>query len=162
MGFITINGKKVEFTNEKNILTIIRKAGIEVPTLCYQPELSIFGACRLCTVEDDGLQTLLCRISLRSDRYEPMLTLPGMAGALCADAQGCLWAATADTLYHVSITPIHIRRTIGGFGMIGSLCSGSGGVLLCDAAYDSCLLIDHHGLRCLREGDVQHGLLLGC
>ena len=53
MGIITINGKKVEFTNEKNILTIIRNAGIEVPTLCYQPELSIFGACRLCTVEDD-------------------------------------------------------------------------------------------------------------
>ena len=53
MGVITINGKKYEFTNEKNILTIIRNAGIEVPTLCYQPELSIFGACRLCTVEDD-------------------------------------------------------------------------------------------------------------
>ena len=53
MGTITINGKKVEFTNEKNVLTIIRKAGIEIPTLCYQPELSIFGACRLCTVEDD-------------------------------------------------------------------------------------------------------------
>ena len=53
MGIITINGKKVEFTNEKNLLTIIRNAGIEVPTLCYQPELSIFGACRLCTVEDD-------------------------------------------------------------------------------------------------------------
>ena len=53
MGTITINGKKYEFTNEKNILTIIRNAGIEVPTLCYQPELSIFGACRLCTVEDD-------------------------------------------------------------------------------------------------------------
>ena len=31
MGIITINGKKVEFTNEKNLLTIIRKAGIEVP-----------------------------------------------------------------------------------------------------------------------------------
>ena len=53
MGIITINGKKYEFTNEKNILTIIRNAGIEVPTLCYQPELSVFGACRLCTVEDD-------------------------------------------------------------------------------------------------------------
>lgn len=53
MGTITINNKKYEFTNEKNILSIIRKAGIEVPTLCYQPELSIFGACRLCTVEDD-------------------------------------------------------------------------------------------------------------
>ena len=53
MGTITINGKKYEFTNEKNVLTIIRNAGIEVPTLCYQPELSIFGACRLCTVQDD-------------------------------------------------------------------------------------------------------------
>ena len=53
MGVITINGKKYQFTNERNILTIIRNAGIEVPTLCYQPELSIFGACRLCTVEDD-------------------------------------------------------------------------------------------------------------
>ncbi len=53
MGIMTINGKKVEFTDEKNVLTIIRKAGIEVPTLCYQPELTTFGACRLCTVEDD-------------------------------------------------------------------------------------------------------------
>ena len=53
MGTITINGKKVEFTNEKNILTIIRNAGIDMPTLCYHSELSTFGACRLCTVEDD-------------------------------------------------------------------------------------------------------------
>ena len=52
MGYMTINGKKVEFTNERNVLTVIRNAGIEVPTLCYQPELSIFGACRLCTCED--------------------------------------------------------------------------------------------------------------
>ena len=53
MGTITINGKKVEFTDEKNILTIIRKAGIDMPTLCYHSELSTFGACRLCTVEND-------------------------------------------------------------------------------------------------------------
>ena len=52
MGYMTINGKKVEFTNERNVLTVIRNAGIEVPTLCYQPELTIFGACRLCTCED--------------------------------------------------------------------------------------------------------------
>lgn len=53
MGIMTINGKKYEFTDEKNVLTVIRKAGIDVPTLCYQPELSTFGACRLCTVEDE-------------------------------------------------------------------------------------------------------------
>lgn len=53
MATITINGVKHEFTDEKNVLTIIRKAGIDLPTLCYQPELSTFGACRLCMVEDD-------------------------------------------------------------------------------------------------------------
>ena len=53
MGTITINGKKVEFTDEKNVLTIILKAGIDMPTLCYHSELSTFGACRLCTVEND-------------------------------------------------------------------------------------------------------------
>ncbi len=57
MGIITINGTKYEFTNEKNVLTIIRNAGIEIPTLCYHPELSTFGACRLCTVEDDKGRT---------------------------------------------------------------------------------------------------------
>lgn len=53
MGTITIDGRKVEFTNEKNVLSVIRKAGIDIPTLCYHSELSTFGACRLCTVEDD-------------------------------------------------------------------------------------------------------------
>ena len=53
MGVMTIDGRKVEFTDEKNILTIIRKAGIDIPTLCYHSELSTFGACRLCTCEDD-------------------------------------------------------------------------------------------------------------
>ena len=53
MGTITINGKKYPFTDEKNVLTIIRKAGIDLPTLCYHSELSTFGACRLCTVEND-------------------------------------------------------------------------------------------------------------
>lgn len=57
MGTITIDGRKVEFTDEKNVLSIIRKAGIDSPTLCYHSELSTFGACRLCTVEDDRGRT---------------------------------------------------------------------------------------------------------
>ena len=44
---------EVEFTNEKNLLTIIKKAGIDIPTLCYIDELSTVGDCRMCTVEDD-------------------------------------------------------------------------------------------------------------
>ena len=57
MGTMTIDGRKVEFTDEKNILTVIRNAGINIPTLCYHSEISTFGACRLCTVEDDRGKT---------------------------------------------------------------------------------------------------------
>ena len=57
MGFMTIDGRKVEFTDEKNVLSVIRNAGINLPTLCYHSEVSTFGACRLCTVEDDRGRT---------------------------------------------------------------------------------------------------------
>ena len=57
MGVMTIDGRKVEFTDEPNILTVIRKADIDIPTLCYHSELSVYGACRLCTVENDKGKT---------------------------------------------------------------------------------------------------------
>jgi len=48
---LIIDGKEVEFTNEPNLLEVIRKAGMNVPTFCYRPDLSQFGACRMCVVE---------------------------------------------------------------------------------------------------------------
>ena len=48
MGIMTIDGQSIEFTDEPNVLSVIRKAGIDIPTLCYHSELSIYGACRLC------------------------------------------------------------------------------------------------------------------
>ena len=53
MGYMMIDGRKIEFTDEKNVLSVIRKAGINIPTLCYHSEVSTFGACRLCMVEDE-------------------------------------------------------------------------------------------------------------
>lgn len=50
-----INGKECEFTNEANILEVIRKNGFNVPTFCYRPDLKdTFGACRMCVVEVEG------------------------------------------------------------------------------------------------------------
>ncbi len=53
MEYITIDTKSVPIEGEKNILSLIRKAGIDLPTFCYHSELSIYGACRMCIVEDD-------------------------------------------------------------------------------------------------------------
>jgi len=49
-----INGKEVEFTNEINLLEVMRKHGFNVPTFCYRPDLKPFGACRMCVVEIEG------------------------------------------------------------------------------------------------------------
>src|SRR5574344_729170 len=49
-----INGKECEFTDEPNILEVIRKHGFNVPTFCYRPDLTQFGACRMCVVEIEG------------------------------------------------------------------------------------------------------------
>ncbi|MCG0276259.1 MAG: [FeFe] hydrogenase, group A [Thermosediminibacteraceae bacterium] len=52
MKTLKINGREVTFSDEKNLLEVIRKAGIELPTFCYHSELSTYGACRMCLVED--------------------------------------------------------------------------------------------------------------
>lgn len=50
--FMTIDGIPVEINGEKNLLELIRKVGIKMPTFCYHSELSIYGACRMCMVEN--------------------------------------------------------------------------------------------------------------
>ncbi len=52
-GIMYIDGQRVPFDGEKNVLAVIRKAGIDMPTFCYYSELSTFGACRMCVVEDE-------------------------------------------------------------------------------------------------------------
>lgn len=49
--FMVIDGLPVAIEGEKNILDVIRKAGIDLPTLCYYSALSTYGACRMCVVE---------------------------------------------------------------------------------------------------------------
>ena len=56
--YMIIDGIRVEFENEKNILQVIHKANIHVPTFCYYSDMSIYGACRMCVIEDErgGIQ----------------------------------------------------------------------------------------------------------
>lgn len=49
-----VNNREIEIAGERNLLELIRKAGIDIPTFCYHSELSIYGACRLCLVDVKG------------------------------------------------------------------------------------------------------------
>ena len=51
---IEVDGRIVEGLEGQTILEICRDNGIEIPTLCYEPKLPGFGACRMCVVEVEG------------------------------------------------------------------------------------------------------------
>ena len=48
-----IDGVQCPFTNERNVLEVARNNGIDIPSLCYCENLSIYGGCRLCLVENE-------------------------------------------------------------------------------------------------------------
>ena len=52
---MTLDGAKVSFTEGETIYDVATRARKEIPTLCYDPRLEAFGACRLCVVEVEGI-----------------------------------------------------------------------------------------------------------
>lgn len=98
--YMIIDGKKTSFTDEKNILDVVRKAGIELPTLCYYSDLSIYGACRMCVVETgqgriiatcstppkDGMEVKTN--TLRIQKYRKMI-LELLLSTHCRDCTTC-------------------------------------------------------------------------
>jgi NADH-quinone oxidoreductase subunit G len=78
--FITIDGVAVEMEKGLNVLEHAKKAGIQIPAFCYTPELSIYGACRMCLVEivDKDRKTGLPTGRTSLDSSCSLLPKPGM------------------------------------------------------------------------------------
>lgn len=51
MAELKINGKTVQAADGETILTVARREGFVIPTLCYHESLGPIGRCRLCSVE---------------------------------------------------------------------------------------------------------------
>ena len=51
---LTLDGQEVSFAPGETIYEISQRRQKDVPTLCYDPRLEPFGACRLCVVEVEG------------------------------------------------------------------------------------------------------------
>ncbi|MBR6407224.1 MAG: FAD-dependent oxidoreductase [Clostridia bacterium] len=56
---LTINGKEITAPDGSTILEAARLNGIDIPTLCYDKAVEIYGACGLCVVEAEGIPKLL-------------------------------------------------------------------------------------------------------
>ncbi len=85
MAVITIDGKKIEVPEGKNVLECALDAGIYIPHLCHHKDLSPLGSCRMCVVEVEGEEgvTTSCtlkakdgmRIATKSERLEHLRML---------------------------------------------------------------------------------------
>lgn len=64
---LTIDGKTVHTQENKTVIAAAHDHGIEIPHLCYHPELSLSGGCRLCLVEVEGYSkpTASCGLACR-------------------------------------------------------------------------------------------------
>jgi formate dehydrogenase major subunit len=56
---ITIDGREITGKAGDSILNIAMQNGIEIPNLCYNSELKVYGACGLCVVEAENVPKLL-------------------------------------------------------------------------------------------------------
>jgi predicted molibdopterin-dependent oxidoreductase YjgC len=55
---LVIDGVKVEVPQGTNVLEAAKKAGVYIPTLCYDHDLQPYGGCRLCIVEIEKMRGL--------------------------------------------------------------------------------------------------------
>lgn len=55
---LTIDGRTVEAKKGSTILEAAKAVGVNIPTLCYHPDLERMGVCRVCVVEIEGNRLL--------------------------------------------------------------------------------------------------------
>ncbi len=64
---LSIDGQAVTVEQGATVLEACRKAGVEVPTLCYLETLTPVNACRLCVVEQEGARVLVPACSRKAE-----------------------------------------------------------------------------------------------
>lgn len=62
---IILNGKPVAATKGEYILSVAKRNGIEIPTLCHDPRLEPYSSCYVCVVEIEGQRSLQPSCSTR-------------------------------------------------------------------------------------------------
>ena len=60
---LTIDGKKARVGEDANLVDAAAEVGVEIPTYCYHPGLSVVGQCRICFVEVEGMPRLVTACS---------------------------------------------------------------------------------------------------
>lgn len=67
---VTIDGKNVTAEEGQTILSVARENNIDIPVLCYHPDLREKASCRICVVEVEGIPGLIpsCSSTVREGK----------------------------------------------------------------------------------------------
>lgn len=120
---VTIDGKTIEVPEKTTILKAAKMLGIEIPTLCYNHQLSPSGRCKLCAVEvkgsakpvyscliqvKDGMEVITSSpqiFELRKQNLEKLLADHPNDCMVCERAGDCKLQEMAYT-YNIDITKV--------------------------------------------------------
>lgn len=64
---LILDGEAVAFTPGETLYQVASRHRREVPTLCYDPRLEPFGACRLCVVEVEGVRNPVASCTTKAE-----------------------------------------------------------------------------------------------
>jgi len=62
---LTIDGNPITVDEGTTIMEAAEQLGIRIPRLCYHPDLSLMGSCRVCIVEVKGMDYYMASCSVR-------------------------------------------------------------------------------------------------
>ena len=60
---LTINGKSVTVPEGTSILDAAKKIGVNIPTLCYTPDLPAWASCGMCVIKNVDPRTGRARMA---------------------------------------------------------------------------------------------------
>ncbi len=100
---IIINGNKISAESGQSVLEIARKNNIDIPALCYHPDLEVKSNCRLCLVTVKGKEGLYTSCSLKAEDGMEIITespeifrtvktnLELLFAQHCEECTDCIW-----------------------------------------------------------------------
>lgn len=112
---LTVDGRSVLAGEGQTVLEACRAAGVHIPTLCHDPRLKPYGACRMCVVEIEGMRG-----------YPTSCTVEA--------AEGMVVVTQSDTLRELRSTVVELLLSDHRVECL--TCEKNGGCALQDVAYE--------------------------
>jgi len=108
---LSIDGVKISVSSGTTVLEAAKKAGIQIPSLCYHPDLEVRGICRICVVEIKGRKNLECAcLTLSEEGMEVFTHTPRVLRARRLNLELILSAHPADCLVCVRNGKCELQR----------------------------------------------------